>query len=190
MELGLHPKRQKWSIERFILHGWPWGENSSQITAAPEGPQGLSIWRKLLLAAAYKDVCHVTLRSRATDHYRLECLGFMWHGSGCCRVNLSSNVCAGRKWSKLAYMLMTRFHYCQYRLIPLPVTDPACVICLCVDIRIDGVHVPRLLGRWNCTIRHIYWIRLVEMSVDYRFKHSATSLITVSSLGLEDRNAT
>lgn len=38
--------------KRFILCGWPWGEGSSQITAAPKGPQGLSILRKLLLAAA------------------------------------------------------------------------------------------------------------------------------------------
>lgn len=36
------------------------GENSSQITPEPKGPQGLSIWGKLLLAAAYEDICHVT----------------------------------------------------------------------------------------------------------------------------------
>lgn len=71
MELGLHPKRQKWYIERFIIHGWPRGEHSHKITPAPKRPQGLSIWRKLLLPAAYEDICHVTGQWRATDHHRL-----------------------------------------------------------------------------------------------------------------------
>lgn len=81
MELGLYPKRQRWYIERFILHGWPWGENSSQITPEPKGPPGLSIWGKLLLVASYEDICHVTGLGRATDHYRLDCMGFTWRTS-------------------------------------------------------------------------------------------------------------
>lgn len=99
MELGLYPKRQRWHIERFIPHGWPWGERSRQITPEPEVPWGLSIWGKLLLVAANEDIFHVTGQWRATDQHWLDCSSLTWHVSlkRCCNVKLE---CARQRRKK------------------------------------------------------------------------------------------
>lgn len=97
MELGLHPKRQRWYIERFILHGWPWGENSSQITPVPKGPLGLSIRGKLLLAAAYTRIFVTSLDDagqQITIDWTVRVLRDMSHRKVLlCEVGVSAQMC-------------------------------------------------------------------------------------------------
>lgn len=181
MELGLYPKRQMIYREVHPSHAATRRKQQPNNTSA-WWASGHSIWRKLLLMAAYENICHVTGRSRATDHYQLDGSGFfMRRGLRCCCVNVSSNVCVRRSRSKLTYMLMVLFHYCQYHLILFPDTDKhipeghwSCILYnqwVYVDAYLvhEHLHVCMHVFSRSEQLRVVSWIRIARVSVGIRF---------------------